>query len=178
MSKITDIDGQRFSFPQGWHVLPYDKSVFHRNHFQSFAGGTKALDLVAISPEQVLWLIEIKDYIRNRRSKKGTVYSEVAEKVKSTLAGLATARIRANNNDECVFANQAMSSRDLRVVLYLDQPRHNSRLFKQVVDPRTATKQLQRAVRAVDPHAICCGHGVKDLVMPWTVQRMAQGSSG
>ena len=170
MSRELEVDGLRFLFPAGWNALKYDDSVFHRNQFQSFAGGSKALDAVAISPDSVLWLIEVKDYRHNPRSKVSSVFSEVAAKVKSTLAGLATARVRANDKAENDFAKQAMSTKGLRVVLHLDQPQHNSRLFKQVVDPRTATRYLRDKVRAVDPHAICCGCGVTAAKLPWTIE--------
>ena len=92
MSVSLDIDGQRFHFPDDWQVLKYDDSAFHRNQFQSFAGGAKAVDAVALSPTGECWLIEVKDYRRNRRSKPGSVFAETAGKVRATLAGMATAR--------------------------------------------------------------------------------------
>jgi len=175
MTQMTEIiDGKRFSFPQGWQVLKYDDSAFHRRQFQSFAGGSKAVDAVAVTDKHTVWLIEVKDYRRQRRGKPGSVFDEVAAKVRATLAGLATARVRANNDNERGFAEQAMRSDNIRIVLHLDQPCHPSRLFKHVVDPSTATKSLQRAVRAVDPHAICYGCGVNTGNLPWTVECIAE----
>lgn len=169
MSQVKDIDGLRFSFPDDWRVLKYDDSSFHRNQFQSFAGGSKAVDAVAVSPNGDCWLIEVKDYRRSRRSKPGSVFAEIGAKVRATLAGLSTARVRANDPDEKSFASYVMQGSSLRVVLHLDQPTHNSRLFPQVVDPKTALTQLRREVRAVDPHALCCGLGVAIASLPWTV---------
>ena len=169
MSVLADIDGRQFSFPAGWQVLKYDDSSFHRNQFQSFAGGSQAVDAVALSPAGECWLIEVKDYRKSRRSKPETVFSEVAGKVRATLAGLATARIRANDVDEQLFCNNALRTNALRVALHLDQPDHSSRLFRQVIDPRTAVTQLRRELRAVDPHAVCYGAGVCGHAVPWLV---------
>ncbi len=169
MTTSIDIDGRNFSFPEGWRVLKYDDSSFHRNQFQSFAGGSQAVDAIAISPSMECWLIEVKDYRQSRRSKPESVFSEVADKVRATLAGLATARVRANDAGERHFCDGALHVKNLRVVLHLDQPNHSSRLFRQVIDPRTAVTQLRRELRAVDPHAICCGKGVEALALAWRV---------
>lgn len=178
MNGSVNIDGEQFSFPEGWKVLKYDDSSFHRNQFQSFAGGSKALDAVALAPDRTLWLIEVKDYSGSRRSKAGTVFSEVAAKVRATLAGLAVARVRASDNGERDFAHEAMGASSLRVALHLDQPGQSSRLFKQIIDPKTARTQLRREMRAVDPHAVCCGHGVERTLMPWTVTPAPQVNGG
>ena len=169
MSGEVDIDGKQFTFPEGWQVLKYDDCAFHRNQFQSFAGGSKALDAVALAPDRTMWLIEVKDYSGSRRSKAGTVFSEVAAKVRATLAGLAVARVRANDNGERDFAHEAMGASSLRVALHLDQPERSSRLFPHVIDPKTARSQLRREVRAVDPQAVYCGRGVGQSPVPWTV---------
>ena len=178
MSGSVNIDGKQFSFPDGWQVLKYDTCSFHRNQFQEFAGGSKALDAVALSPDRTMWLIEVKDYSRHQRSKAGTVFSEVAAKVRSTLAGLAVARVRANDKSEREFARRAMNASSLRVALHLDQPEQSSRLFKQVIDPKTARTQLKREVKAVDPRAVCYGRGVDLKAMPWTVEPSPQANGG
>lgn len=175
-AQTVDVDGRTFLFPAGWQVLKYDDSSFHRNQFQSFAGGSKAVDAVAISPTGECWLIEVKDYRTSRRSKRETVFFEVADKVRATLAGMATARIRANDADERHFCEQAMRGSTFRVALHLDQPTHASRLFQHVVDPRTALTQLRREMRAVDPHAVCYGTGVGEKTVPWRIERVSGGA--
>ena len=169
MSGSLNIDGKQFTFPAGWQVLKYDDSSFHRNQFQTFAGGSKALDAVALAPDRTLWLIEVKDYTKSQRGKAGTVFSEVAAKLRATLAGLAAAQVRANDMREKDFARKSMCASSLRVVLHLDQPERSSRLFPHVIDPKTARQQLRREVRAVDPQAVCCGRGVGQSPVPWTV---------
>ena len=52
-----------FSFPAGWDAIKYDDSAHYRRHFQSFAGGSKAVDFVAFGgTSDELWLIQVKDY--------------------------------------------------------------------------------------------------------------------
>lgn len=169
MTQSLDVDGKRFLFPTDWQALKYDDSAFHRHQFQNFAGGSKAMDVVALSPDRELWLIEVKDYTRHRRSKSGSLFDEVATKVRATLAGLAVARIRANDPHERGMADMAMRARSIRVVLHLDQPRRPSRLFPQAVDPRSATQKLRQSVRGVDPHAFCHASGAAQRAMPWSV---------
>jgi len=169
VTQSLDVDGKRFMFPADWQALKYDDSAFHRHQFQNFAGGSKAMDVVALSPDRELWLIEVKDYTRHRRVKRGSPFDEVAAKVRATLAGLAVARVRANDLHEREMADKAMRARIIRVVLHLDQPRHASRLFPQAVDPRSATQKLQQCVRGVDPHAFCHGIGSAYHAVPWSV---------
>jgi len=76
MSQAATVDGLRLDMPGGWWVWKYDDSAFHRNQFQNFAGGSKAVDAVALAVDDTLWLIEIKDYRRHRRSKPASVFVE------------------------------------------------------------------------------------------------------
>jgi hypothetical protein len=172
MTQVADVDGIRFTFPTGWQTLKYDDSSFHRNQFQGLAGGSKALDVVALAPDRTLWLIEAKDYSRHRRQKAGSVFAEVASKLRATLAGLAAARVRANDPIEQGFADSAMHCTNLRVVLHLDQAATLSRLFPRPIDPKSAALQLRREVRAVDPHPICYGRGVGANPTAWTTQSL------
>jgi hypothetical protein len=169
MSDLIEVDGKGFVFPAGWQVWKYDNSTFHRRQFQNFAGGSQAVDVVAVSPDNTLWLLKVKDYRRQRRSKTESVFAEVAAKVRSTLAGLATARLRANKEEERSLADQGMRANNIRVVLHLDQPYHVSLLFPQIVEPKSAMQLLQIALRPVDRRAVCYGHGLKKIVLPWTV---------
>jgi hypothetical protein len=170
MTCLAEVDGLSFVFPAGWELLKYDTSSFHRNQFQKFSGGTKAVDLVAVAPgSRELWLIEAKDYRHHRRSKPGSVFKEMAAKVLGTLAGLATARVRANDANERGFAAAAMQAPQIRIALHLNQPTKPSRLFPHVVDPATASISLKKAVRVVDPHPILYGSGVAMPALPWSI---------
>ena len=163
--------------PEDWWVWKYDDSSFHRNQFQSFAGGSKAVDAVALAGDGTLWLIEVKDYRRHRRSKPSSVFAEVAAKAQATLAGLATARVRANDQAEQQLAHKAMRCSRIRVALQLAQPVSRSRLFPQVVDPADAQIQLRRAVRAVDPHALCAARSIGNDHFPWSTVALPASTS-
>jgi hypothetical protein len=55
MSQTIDVDGMTLTMPMGWSVWKYDDSAFHRNQFQSFAGGSKAVDVVALCEPHLAW---------------------------------------------------------------------------------------------------------------------------
>ena len=170
MSQSVDVDGLRLTMPVNWLVWKYDDSCFHQTQFQSFAGGVKAVDAVAMAPDQTLWLIEIKDYRQNRRHKQGSVFDEAARKVRDTLAGLAVARVRAEQPQERALAEQAMRCGHIRVVLQLAQSGNPHRLFPQVIEPADSDLELRRAVRQVDAKPVCAAGslGQHNKLLPWT----------
>jgi hypothetical protein len=168
MSQTVDVDGMTLTMPTGWQVWKYDDSAFHRNQFQSFAGGSKAVDAVALGSDGVLWLIELKDYRQHRRTKPSSVFAEVALKVRATLAGLAVARLRANDPSEKSLARQDMACTQIRVALQLAQSAKPSRLFPQVLDPMDVQMQLKRAVGAVDSHPVSAVGTMNHRRCPWT----------
>jgi hypothetical protein len=174
MSRTASVDGLTLTMPDDWWVWKYDDSSFHRNQFQSFAGGSKAMDAVALAADGTLWLIEVKDYRQHRRSKPGSVFAEVAAKAQATLAGLGVARVRANDLGERDFARQAMGCTQIRVALQIAQSGKPSRLFPQVVDPQDAQLALRRAVRAVDPHPLCAAGAIDDQHLPWATSLLVQ----
>jgi hypothetical protein len=163
----ADVDGVRLTVPAGWWIWKYDDSTFHRNQFQSFAGGSKAMDAVSLAQDRTLWLIEVKDYRRNRRSKPGSVFAEVAKKARATLAGLAVARVKANDAGEKNLADEAMQCINIRIALQLAQPTKPSRVFPQVVDPQEASLQLRRELRPIDAHPLCVVGDIADQRLPW-----------
>jgi len=163
------VDKFTFNFPAEWMPLKYDDSVYYRKHFNDFAA-SKAVDLLALAPRHsALWMIEIKDYRRRRRTKPECLFTEVAHKVRDTLAGLAAARVAVNDPQLQAFAVNAMRASSFRVVLLLEQPQKPSKLFPQAVDPSTARTALIKAVRAVDPHPIFCNAGALTEKTGWNV---------
>ncbi|TQE99817.1 MAG: hypothetical protein FKY71_06665 [Spiribacter salinus] len=155
----------RFSFPDSWTAEPYDEWAFYRNHFNGVCK-SKADDIVACDGTQALYLIEVKDYRRQRRTKPIDIADEIAHKCRDTLAGLAAARVRASNHNEQQAADQSMRCRTIRVVLHLEQPRRPSKLFPRSVDPKSALEKLRKRVRAIDPHPRIVDRAT---AMPWTV---------
>ena len=163
------VDRFTFDLPAGWRHLKYDDSVYYRKRFSDFAA-SKAVDLLALAPRHsALWMIEIKDYRRQRRTKPESLFTEVAHKVRDTLAGLAAARVAANDPQLQAFAADAMRADRFRVFLLFEQPQTPSKLFPQAVDPATAKTALKKAVRAVDPHPIFGNAGALTEKSGWNV---------
>lgn len=167
MTDSVEIDGFLLTFQAGWATWAFDSSTFYRKHFQAFDGGTKAVDLLALSSEGLLWLVEVKDYRRQRRTKVGSVYDEVASKVIGTLAGIFAASVNANDPQELKFSQEAVRCNRIRVALLLAQSTRSSRLFPQVIDPLDAQDKLRRLLRAVDRRAICVSGSIREAQLPW-----------
>jgi hypothetical protein len=142
-----------FDFPVSFEVQKLDVTTFYKKHFQSFAGGAKAVDIIAFdSSRPELWLIEVKDYRAHRRIKTMDLFDEIATKVFSSLTCLLAMRANAIGEEQA-FAVQALKQFRLKVVLHLEQPSKPSKFFPQVIDPKAAPDKLKQRLRAIDPQA-------------------------
>ncbi len=139
-----------------WRVERYDEWSFYRNQFQKSCGGNKAVDFLAYHlQEQTLWLIEVKDYRHSRRTKEISLWEETALKVRDTLAGICAVRSESSGAqyDERDYATQALTgSVRFRVVLHLEQPRTNSKLFPRAYNPANVQQKLKQMLKPVDAH--------------------------
>ena len=108
------------------------------------------MDFLCIDAEAT-WLIEVKDYRHESRTKPSKLHDEVAAKVRDTLAGLAAVQADDASPDGTT-ARKALAKRRWRVVLHLQQSTHRSRLRPKAIDPASLRMKLRKAVRAVDPH--------------------------
>lgn len=143
-----------FEFPDNWLVSKYDDWTFYRKHFQQQLQGQKAVDIIAIEPKnQCLWMIEVKDYRANRRTKPCDLINEVVVKIIDSLSGLWAAKINATIPAERELAIAAAKCKQLRVILHLEQPQKYSKLFPKVIDPANASVRLRKLMRVIDPHA-------------------------
>jgi hypothetical protein len=166
-----------FEFSDDWHVTKFDDWSFYRHHFQSAAGGCKAVDLLAIEPKVCLWSIEVKDYRQHKRIKTIDLAQEVAVKVRDTLAALLAASVNANDASEKQFAHRAVRCSRLRVVLQLEQPAKHSKLHPRAIDPANVRQKLRQIVQAVDPHPLVVEMGRMNG-LAWTVQGRRSKSKG
>jgi hypothetical protein len=140
-----------FDFPVTWRIAKYDKWTFYLNHFQSVCSSAKGVDIIALVPSGVVWLIEVKDYRAGPRQKQLELAEEVAQKVRDTLAGLAAARVRALVGAEQDMANRVLQGIDLKVVLHLEQGSKPTRLHP-VEDHTKLVQKLKQLLRAIDHH--------------------------
>ena len=158
-----------FDFPDdGPDVAKYDEWSFFRNQFQKVCGGVKAVDFVFVETART-WLIEVKDYRHHRRTKAADLASEVAAKVRDTLAGLAACRCNANDETEQRIADRALSTASIGVVLHLEQPVRPSKLAPRVADPADLTQKLKQLLKPVDPHPRVVDRESLHASMDWTV---------
>jgi len=167
---LTTIREGRVSWTFGadWLTTKYDDWSIYRNQLNRFAGGSKAVDILALDrPSGVLWMIEAKDFTTEPRDPaKPELWLEVAQKVRDTLAGImATACVPC---DERALARTLRDVYKLRVVLHIEQPTKRSKLFPQSYDPADLLDKLKKAVRPVDPHPRVVD--ATSTGLPWTAE--------
>jgi hypothetical protein len=157
----------RFDFPDQWEATQYDSWTFYENQFADSCGGNKAVDFLAHHPqEDPLWLIEVKDYRKHRRSKSIHVWDEMAVKVRDTLAGLVAARTSGVVPDNH-WAERGLKKPRLRCILHLEQPSKHSKLFPRTLDPARIQEKLRQVMKPIDPHARVTE--LNNMVhVPWT----------
>lgn len=164
-----DVDGLAFSFPKAWVTSKYDEWSFYRNQFSKIRDGLKAVDLIARDPDDTVWLIEVKDYRRHRRTKTIDLGSEIQHKVLDTLAALLPAKANANSSDESAFAGQAVRAKRIRVVLHLEQPRKHSFLFPRAINPAGVEQKLKVLLKPIDAHPLVV-EKAEMRSLAWSVQ--------
>ena len=160
----------RFSFPVGWDVAQYDNFTFYRKQFLKVKESVKAVDLLAVAPDNTLWLIEVKDYGHKRREKTIDLADEIALKVFDTLAALLPTKLYSTQPAERTLAAQALNSKALRVVLHLELPEHPAKLWGKPIRPQDIQIKLRQKLKPIDPHPIVADSGSRAL--DWTVTRI------
>ena len=182
-----------FTFTEEWNVSQFDEWSFYRGQFARFGdskiacnqegcrgvvhcavckakriAGNRGIDILAIGPKSVCWLIEIKDYRTTRVTNFEFLADEVALKVRDTLSCLVAARLHANLAAEKAQADQALGCRFIRVVLHLEVPPSNRTLSPANTLRANVQQRLRQLVKAVDTQArvVSIGDFAEDA---WTV---------
>ena len=166
MPSITE-KNLTFDFPPTWIAVKYDKPPFYIKQYQPVINA-KAVDILAIEPMVCCWFIEVKDYRQGHQTKIVEIANDVARKVRDTIAGLATARIRAAGDDKQV-AQESMNCPEIRVVLHLETPTANSALRITPINPANVQDALKRLIRVIDPHLRAVNIG-SSAQLPWQVR--------
>lgn len=172
--------GLKFEFPADWKAAKLDQWSYYASQFQRLGPGIgltcghcdaelrceqcgsaktvgiKSVDFLVVDAHSICWLIEVKDYRREQRTKTIALAEEVALKVRDSLALLASACKNANDPAEKSFARDANQTSHIRVVLHLEQPAKHSKLFPCAIDPADVLQRLKQLLRAVDPHPQVC----------------------
>ena len=148
------IDGLTFSFPAGWQISKYDDWAFYRSRFAKMWDGIKAVDLLAVSGDQVAWFIEVKDYRQHPRTNPSNLATDVAHKVFHTLAAMLPAKVGAADDEERRFAQMVGRANRLRVILHLEQPLKHSKMFPRAIDPADVNQRMRQMLKPVDAHPV------------------------
>ncbi len=164
-----EVDGLGFVFPEDWIASKYDDWTFYRRQFSRMWNGIKSVDLLAVDPQsKTAWIIEVKDYRLQPRTKPTGLAAEVAGKVFDTLAALLPAAVGAADATEKAMAKSCLRGKRLRVVLHLEQPAKHSALRPRAIDPANVRQELRRLLKPVDPHVLVAEKGTMGA-LPWTV---------
>ncbi len=164
----TIIEGDlQFEFPDTWIAEKYDEWDFHKRKFSHVCNGSKAIDILAIDPGACCWLIEAKDHRMGHSTTAVDLAMLVAQKFRDSLAGLATARVRAAGVEQQA-SDAGLDCPELRVVLHLEQPPTTSPLFTVAINPANVLQRLKQLVKAIDPrlHVVDINRSQN---LPWNV---------
>lgn len=165
---VLGVDGYTVRFPVGWAAGKFDDWVFYNKQFSRIRDGLKAVDVVAVCPEKVAYLIEFKDYRGRRRDKAGTIDAEFIGKALSTLSALLPARCNALDAGESAFATRVLGAAKIRLVLHLDQSKPGNKLYPPVADAANLTQKLRGKLASIDRRLKVCSSDSMAGV-PWTV---------
>ncbi len=218
MSKVIVEDKLSFCFPSDWHVIHYDKSEICKQ-FNSIGTlinsrldenkdnsnnkkknknkntkGVKAVDILAIDPEETLWLIEVKDYrpreITSKDNEKKEIIPEIESeealinditlKVICTLSALLPSKIHATNDNERAFIEKILSTvKKIRVVWHLEgSPRstlHPNSAFNPVAVGQKLSQKLKTALKT-DSLVMDMAFVAQQEKIEWTVIDIEAGA--
>lgn len=159
-----------FTFQEGWHISQYDTWSFYRNRFMRFFSPVKAVDLLAISLDRTLYLVEVKDYRLHRRTKDEVIglAEETKKKVLDTLAAMLPCKLNGDEDSETAFSTRVLSAERLRIVLHLEQPSKHSKLFPRAINPADIEMKMRQQLKPIDAHPIVVEMN-RMRGLPWVV---------
>lgn len=144
----------RFDEPR-CSVFEYDKSNYYSKRFQGIAD-CKGVDFVILDSQHTIWLIEVKDYRNNVRTKPLDLVDELAAKIVDSMAGLFSAKYKATDSEQ-LFAEEAVNTNKLRVVFHLEGAKHPTKRAEHFKLSSLQIK-LRQTLKNVDPRALVVDH--------------------
>ncbi len=168
---ITVEEGRvRFNFPRGWRVSRFDRWTYYRS-YAKIHPGIKAVDLLALSPDDTLYIIEVKDFRSSVRTKEMPLDQELILKVCWTMSVLLPASMRSNSPEEAEFARMALRALNVRVVAHIEHHRFGRKLFNPQLELFNLTQKLRQRLKPVDPHPMVVDAELTALrPLGWTVE--------
>jgi identified by metaGeneAnnotator len=154
-----------FIFSEDVFPTKYDGWVHYRKQFKDKCyKDNKAVDFIVYNSDKA-WFCEIKDFRQNDRNKeKIPLCDEIALKVRDTLAGLVSAKLRANNTEEKNFAKEVLTRSTINIILHIEQP--NNSPYYNLSDLKDKLRQL---LKAIDPHVKVMNRTHSFPNIPWSV---------
>jgi hypothetical protein len=152
-----------FTFGDAWNVLRYDNEderadgkktghPFYRDQVSRLEGA-KAVDFVGTHGGDTAYLVEVKDFrgyrIRNkRRITTNELATEIAQKVRDTLAGLVAAK--RNHPAPGVLGSVAAMlmnpKRTIRIVLWLEDDLSHRNLMQWKAEQAVLTDKIKTRI--------------------------------
>ena len=156
MTKRIPVERLNFDFPDGWEAGKYDDWKFYRNNFCTMFDGIKAVDILAVAPDETAYLIEVKDYRVGSGNLPSAIVEELCRKAVGTLAALLPASLQAGDPGE--------------------QKMPTSKVFPQPISPVSILQKLKRKIWPIDAsplvasisHPQNVGWSVQDQSLPAT----------
>lgn len=164
-----DVDSLKFTFPEQWVVSKYDDWDFFKNHFSKLHSGIKGVDIIAVDPEETVWLIEAKDYRKSCETVDSNFVETIWKKVFGTLAALLPAKVNATSVDEKTLATRALGAKGLRIVLQYEPPNSSSSLFQRSLSIADIQQKFKSRFKAIDPHALVVSKERMPQSIEWSV---------
>lgn len=190
------LEGQlRFSFPDAWTPdpsMPDDWAYYRKQYSRYFdqvkyickkcragivcpvceskkTAGVRAVDIAAIDLARTVWLIEVKDYRFDVRTKAIDLADEIAIKVRDSLAMFLAAAMSANNANEKAMARAIVRASKICVVAHIEQPEKPSRLRPRSINLISVRDKLRRLLHFLDAHVLVV-ESSELLSLEWTVE--------
>lgn len=169
--KVLREGGFDYKFDDSWMVLKWDETVFHKERFQSFGGSSKAAEFVAFDPSaETLWLVECKDFRLTGRRKTIDLCDEIAQKFRSTLAGLVCARNTDVVDPARQFSRMGLKKTTIRCVVHWEHPLKPHRLWpNENMDRVKMRDKLRQRLAVADDQAELGNFRQLSAVVPWTI---------
>lgn len=143
----VNLDGSIFTFPDSWKVEVYD--TWKRSaKLAGSALSAKACDLVALSDDNVLYLIEAKDYtypVGTRTPPLEKLAMAIARKGFHTLGGLYSGA--HFDSDKAAFCRLALACRRIELYLSVELPADKGLLYQQSTTMATIQELLAREAK-------------------------------
>lgn len=170
-----EVDSLVFYFPDDWMVTKYDEWCFYKKNLKhhdqviTTRKGIKGVDILAISPDKKLWLIEAKDYSQHKRTKPISIEEEVYCKVFDTLALLLPAKYEAEDHDERQIASLSFNNKQIRVVCCYETSKNISEnnARQQLA---LYTQKFKQIFKIISPRVYVVNSRCMSPTFAWTVE--------